>query len=267
MKTLISVVLFCLGLSVLSCSTSPTGRKQLLLLPPSQLDQMGAQSFAQMKSQIPQDNDPRTNAYVKCIASALTKEIEGQTDVKEWEVVVFRDESANAFALPGGKIGVHTGILKVAKTADQLAAVMGHEVGHVLAQHGNERVSSTLGAQLSLAAADAILANKQNPNRRTIMAALGIGAQFGVLMPYGRAQESEADMIGLEMMAKAGFNPEDSVELWRNMGAAGGGQPPEWLSTHPSHETRISNLQGKMRDVMPFYQQAKAAGKSPNCTR
>lgn len=231
------------------------------------MSEMGAESFSQLKSKTPQDSDPRTNAYVKCVAIPLTQEVEGQTDVKNWEIVVFRDESANAFALPGGKIGVHTGILKVAKTPDQLAAVIGHEIGHVIAQHGNERVSQTLGAQLGLAAIDAALSSKSDPNRKTILAALGIGAQFGVLMPFGRTQESEADVIGLELMAKAGFNPQESTELWRNMSSAGGGQPPEWMSTHPSHESRISNLQSKMGDVMPIYEKAKQSGKAPNCVR
>ncbi|MEQ1879085.1 MAG: M48 family metallopeptidase, partial [Bdellovibrionia bacterium] len=186
MKRTLQLVLFCILLSNLSCATSPTGRSQLLLLPPSQMDGMGAESFSQMKAQTPIETDARTNAYVRCVAVPLTAEVSG---VKDWEIVVFRDGTANAFALPGGKIGVHTGILKVAKTPDQLAAVIGHEIGHVIAQHGNERVSQTLGAQLGLAAVDAALSNRNNPNRRTILAALGIGAQFGVLMPFGRTQE------------------------------------------------------------------------------
>ncbi|HEX4922507.1 MAG TPA: M48 family metallopeptidase [Bdellovibrionales bacterium] len=260
MKRLLLVLIF-----ATACSTSPTGRKQLLLMPEDNMNHMGAQAFQQMKGQTPADSDPKTNAYVKCVANALTKEIESQSSVKEWEVVVFRDNTANAFALPGGKIGVHTGLLKVAKTPDQLAAVIGHEIGHVTAQHGNERVSQAMGAQLGLAAIDVALQNKQNPNRRTILAALGIGAQFGVLMPFGRTQESEADVIGLEIMSNAGFNPEESIQLWRNMSSAGGGQPPEWLSTHPSHETRISNLQSKMGEMMPRYRNAQAAGKRPNC--
>jgi predicted Zn-dependent protease len=252
-------------LSSPSCSTSPTGRKQLLLMPAAEMDQMGAQAFAQMKGEVPSESDPKLNSYVKCIADALTNELEGGKG--EWEVVVFRDDTANAFALPGGKIGVHTGILKVAKTADQLAAVMGHEVGHVIAQHGNERVSQTLGTQLGLAAISAALQNKGSQNRGVILAALGLGAQFGVMMPFGRQQESEADLIGLDMMSRAGFNPQESVELWRNMSAAGGGQPPEWLSTHPSHSSRIGQLQNNMGPALEKYRAAQASGKRPNCTR
>lgn len=257
-----------MALAVLSaCATSPTGRKQLMLLPESQMDAMGAQAFEQMKAETPSDSDATVNAYVKCIVDPIAQAAKGQTSVDKWEIVVFKDKSANAFALPGGKIGVHTGILPVAKTPAQLAAVLGHEVGHVIAKHGDERVSQGLVAQSGLAVVDAFLAGSATAsNRNLIMGALGMGAQFGVLMPFGRTQESEADIVGLNLMADAGFDPRQSIELWKNMSAAGGNGPPEFLSTHPSHETRMHDLQAHMPEAMQRYEAAQARGKRPNCT-
>lgn len=247
------------------CATSPTGRSQVMLVPDSQMNAMGSQSFQQMKSQTPIESDAATNRYVQCVAMAVAREAREQTNVSDWEVVVFRDKTANAFALPGGKIGVHTGILPVAKTPGQLAAVLGHEVGHVIARHGNERVSQGLVTQGGLGALDAITSS--HPRHGTMMALLGLGAQYGVLLPYSRTQESEADKIGLDLMARAGFDPHESVDLWKNMSAAGGGQPPQFLSTHPSHETRIAALQAGIPGATATFDRARASGRIPNCVR
>lgn len=257
LNTLIIVSIFS------ACATSPTGRKQLMILPDSQMNSMGAQSFDQMKGQTPIERDSNINQYVKCVAMAVAKEASEAANVDNWEVVVFKDNTANAFALPGGKIGVHTGILPVAKTPGQLAAVLGHEVGHVIARHGNERVSQGLVTQGGMAAVAS--ATKDSASKTAVLAGLGLGAQFGVLLPFSRKHESEADLIGLELMAKAGFNPGEASELWKNMSAGGGKQPPQWMSTHPSHETRIKDLESAAPKMMPDYERAKAAGKNPNC--
>lgn len=246
-----------------ACATSPTGRKQLMIMPDSQMNAMGTQSFDQMKGQTPIEHDANLNQYVKCVAMAVAKEASEAANVDHWEVVVFKDNTANAFALPGGKIGVHTGILPVAKTPGQLAAVLGHEVGHVIARHGNERVSQGLVTQGGMAAIAA--STKDSASQKVVLAGLGLGAQFGVLLPFSRKHESEADLIGLELMAKAGFNPKEASELWKNMSAGGGKQPPQWMSTHPSHETRIKDLESAAPKMMPDYERAKAAGKNPNC--
>lgn len=246
-----------------ACATSPTGRSQLMLLPDSQMDTLGIQSFEQMKAETPIERDPQVNTYVKCVASSVAREASGQIDVGSWEIVVFKDKTANAFALPGGKIGVHTGILPVAKTPAQLAAVLGHEIGHVIARHGNERMSASLATQIGLMGAG-ILA-KDSPHRDLALALMGVGAQGLILLPHSRTQESEADLIGLKLMAQAGFDPQESVLLWKNMASAGGGQPPEFLSTHPSHENRISNLSAHMPEALGIYQQARNVGKSPVC--
>jgi predicted Zn-dependent protease len=247
------------------CATSPTGRKQLMLIPSDVVNSQGAAAFTQMKSQIPTETSPAWNEYINCVTQPLLQVTQTQLDIKNWEVVVFREASANAFALPGGKIGVHTGLLKVAKTDGQVAAVIGHEIGHVIAQHGRERVSQAVAAQGLVIGAGVAL--QDNPNANLIVGALGVGAQFGVLMPFGRTQESESDRIGLDLMARAGFDPRESVELWKNMATAGGGGPPQFLSTHPSHETRQRDLNARMAESMALYQDAQTKGRKPVCKR
>ena len=245
------------------CATSPTGRKQLILMPDSQMNALGAQAFADLRRSSPTEADPKLNAYVRCVAGPILAVSGSSIPAEKWEIVVFKDPSANAFALPGGKIGVHTGLLQVAVTPAQLATVLGHEVGHVLARHGNERVSEGLVAQGGLAALGSILEKKTG--RTEIYALLGLGVQFGVLLPHSRTQESEADEIGLRLMARAGFDPAQSIELWKNMSKNSGGQPPEFLSTHPSHSSRIQDLTRMQEQVKPFYQQAVSAGRAPDC--
>lgn len=247
-------------LAFAACATSPTGRSQVMIFPEDQMDAMGAQAFTQLKTQEPLERDQSTNAYVKCIATAITNAMDQQ---QNWEVAVFKSDQVNAFALPGGRIGVYAGMLKVAQTPSQLAAVMGHEVAHVIAQHGRERASRTLLTQGGLAALTGIMAER-GPRYQLLMGAIGLGTQFGVTLPHGRAQETESDIMGLELMAKAGFDPQEAVQLWRNMAASGGGSPPEFMSTHPSNETRIENLQSRMPAALAIYQQNR---NRPNCRR
>ena len=212
----------------------------------------------------PKSNDERVNRYVRCVASAVTAEAPGS---HAWEVRVFESAQVNAFALPGGKIGVYTGILKVAENQHQLAAILGHEVAHVTAEHGNARVSAAYATQASLQVTQ-VLVGPSTPQKQQALALLGLGAQYGVLMPYGRRQETEADLIGLEIMAKAGFDPREAVGLWRNMSkAAQGRQPPVLLSTHPSHEGRIKALESKMPAALDLQQEARQKGKMPDCKR
>lgn len=245
--------------AMFTCATSPTGRRQLVLVDDADMNQMGAEAFEEMKKQTPIDSGAAVNTYVNCIVNALLAVTEDTTGVSSWEVVVFRDNTANAFALPGGKIGVHTGILPVAKTAGQLAAVLGHEIGHVVARHGNERVSQNQAGNTVLGAVGAVVENE------AVLGAIGAGAQFGVLLPFSRAHESEADVIGQELMAKAGFDPAESVKLWENMAALGGDQPPQIMSTHPSHDTRIAELREGLVQNTILYQQAQNEGRRPNC--
>ncbi|MDP4982371.1 M48 family metallopeptidase [Pseudoalteromonas tunicata] len=251
---------------LLGCKTSPTGRTQLALYSDSDMNSMGVQSFSQLKKQMAINTDTRTNRYVQCIADNIIAVLPQKYASQKWEVVVFDEDSANAFALPGGKIGVHTGLLKVAVNQHQVATVMGHEVGHVIAEHSNERASQSSAIQIGMQAADATLKSTQNQYHGAIMTALGVGTQYGVILPFSRTHESEADEIGLDLMAKAGFDPKESVTLWQNMSAAGSGASPEFLSTHPSPKTRIEDLRKEMPEAMKLHYSALQTGKKPGCT-
>ncbi len=254
--------LFLIVFLLASCATSPTGQRQLLLFPDSEIAKMGATAFDETKKKTPQSKDARVVAYVQCVATALTRQVGSNT---QWEVQVFESPEINAFALPGGKIGVYTGILKVASNQHQLAAILGHEVEHVLANHGNARISAAYATQGALTLTQA-LAGAPSPMKDQLLGLLGVGAQYGVLMPYGRGQETEADVLGLDLMARAGFDPREAVQLWRNMSrAAGGKSPPSFLSTHPAHEARIQVLTQRMPEAMMLYQAARQSGRRPDC--
>jgi len=261
----------CIGLliGVAACATSPLGRSQMMLVGEAEMDKMGVEAFEQIKKEQKVSSDPQANAYVTCVANAITGAMPpGSAGSGSWEVRVFQDETANAFALPGRKIGVHTGLLQVAKNQDQLATVLGHEVGHVIARHSAERVSNQIVAQGGAQLAGAVVGaagDPSSPLNGIAQAALGLGAQ-GVVLKYSRTHESEADLIGLDRMAAAGFDPRESVPLWQNMEAASqGARPPEFLSTHPSPETRIKDLQQRIPDAMPIAEQAHKQGRNPRC--
>ncbi|MDP1557663.1 MAG: M48 family metallopeptidase [Nitrosomonas sp.] len=257
---LISVLLIIVFLA--ACSTTPTGRSQLAFMADSEMDAMGLQAFDSIKKDKVMSHSNQDIQFVQCISNAITREIGG-----EWEVVVFEDKTLNAFALPGRKIGVHTGLINLVENQDQLATVLAHEVAHVLAKHSNERLSQKLGAQMGISLITAVAA-PQTEMGRTAVSLLGVGAQYGIIMPFSRLHESEADIIGLDLMAKAGFNPVESVTLWQKMAQASqGAQPVEFLSTHPSHATRIDDLRAHMPKALDLKQQANAAGKNPHCTK
>ncbi|MCG9579560.1 M48 family metallopeptidase [Vibrio tubiashii] len=261
MQTWFKFVTLTAAMAMTACTSSPTGRNQLLLFSDSDMSSLGAQSFEQMKKELKVSSDAKTNAYVQCVTDSITQHVPKQPGFDSWEVVVFDSDQVNAFALPGGKIGVYTGLLKVAVTQDQLATVIGHEIAHVLADHSNERLSQSQIANAGLQLTNIALGSSEYAQYQgATMAALGLGVQYGVLMPYGRTQESEADVVGLELMAKSGFDPNQSVDLWENMAkASGGAQPPELLSTHPSHGTRIQDLSAKIQTL------PENNVKRPNC--
>lgn len=255
-KKILTNVFFASLLS--ACVTSPTGRNQLIFMPDNEVNQMGLQAFTDLKQKKPASRNSSYNQFVQCITNGLTRDIGGN-----WEVVVFEDESLNAFALPGNKIGVHTGLIKLVDNQDQLAAVIGHEIGHVLAKHSNERLSQEVAMKTGMG----ILQSTGGLSAATT-GLLGIGAQYGVLLPYSRGHESEADVIGLDLMSKAGFDPSQSVVLWQKMSQANeGGQPPEFMSTHPANVTRIQGLQQRMAQAKQQQQQAFASGRQPHCAR
>lgn len=252
--------------SVAACSTSPTGRSQLLLLSDDQLNQMGQQAFAQYQQDIPTAGQA-SHRYVQCIADAIVEVLPAEQRNLDWQIRVFESEQPNAFALPGGYMGVNTGMLDIATNQNQLASVVGHEIGHVIANHANERASTKSATSLGLSVL-ASTSGMQTPGGQQLMGVLGMGAEYGIALPFSRSHESEADVIGLQLMAQAGFDPRESVTVWENMQAAsGGGAPPAWMSTHPSEGQRIEGLQASMNNAMASYEQARNNGRTPNCPR
>lgn len=244
-----------------ACTTSPLGHPQLSLVSSSQMAQMGAEAYKQARQQTPVSRDAALNQYVQCVANAISSVAAPN---QNWQVTVFQKDEANAWALPGGYIGVYTGLFKYARTPAQLAAVLGHEVSHVLAHHANARVSAQIATQGVAQLVAAVAGAEGARNQQLLIAALGAGAQYGVLLPYSRSQETEADLLGLQLMARAGFDPHQAIQLWQNMSKAGR-EPPAFLSDHPSSSTRIKDLEAHMPQAVAAYRQARAAGRVPNC--
>ncbi|HET8579982.1 MAG TPA: M48 family metallopeptidase [Nitrospiraceae bacterium] len=250
--------------SLLACSTNPyTERSQLLLMSQSQETQLGAQAYAQtlQDPKVKTSQDPREVEPVKRVANRIIEAAKASkyADIAqqfEWEVSVIKDDKTlNAFALPGGKIAVYTGIFPIAKNEAGLAAIMGHEVVHALARHGGERMSQNVLAQIGMQAANITLAvvGVDPILSQGAMTALGAGTNVGILLPFSRAHESEADYIGLLLAAQAGYDPREAVRVWERMEQVSKGQPAEFLSTHPSHGTRIKQLEGWMNEALSYY--------------
>jgi len=249
---------------MVACATSPLGRSQLAFFPENQLQEMGEMSYTKLKKEQQVVTDAAINAYVTCVADHIVGVLDDSG--QQWEITVFDEDQANAFALPGRKIGVYKGLLDIAVTQGQLAAVIGHEVAHVKADHSNERLSTNYAAEAGLSLINAALNNDPHAQSK-VMALLGVGVQVGVLLPYSRAQENEADLLGLDYMARAGFDPRQAIDLWQNMSKAGGIRPPEFLSTHPASENRIASLQQRMPHALELYRESQAQGRNPQCSR
>jgi len=249
---------------LLACATNPyTERSQLLLVSESQEMQLGAQAYEQVLkdpklkiSHDPREVDPVKRVAARIIEAAKQSRYADTARKFDWEVSVIKDDKMmNAFALPGGKIAVYTGIFPVAKNEAGLAAILGHEVIHALARHGAERMSQGMLAQVGLEVANIALATKTNPAAaQAVMAALGLGVNVGVLLPFSRSHESEADHIGLLLAAQAGYDPHEAVHVWERMEQLSKGQPPQFLSTHPGHGTRIKQLEEWMPEALTYYQ-------------
>jgi len=267
MKLAVFAVTAVLLLSACATTTSPTGRRQVVGgVSQQQLDQLGAQAFAETKAKQTLNRDGTQNGYVQCVVNALVAQLPSQYRGVRWETAVFVDKEPNAFALPGGKVGVNTGIFTVAKNQDQLAAVIGHEIGHVISRHHEERLTRQMGAQTGLAVLGALAGAAYGQNASSAVNQFGgMGAQAMFLLPGSRTQESEADVVGQRLMAQAGFDPSQAVNLWQNMMAASGNRAPQWLSTHPDPANRIRELQRDVSTLEPVYRQARQSGIVPKC--
>ncbi len=269
--------LFILALmpTIFACSkTAFTGRKSLNLIPTNTINQM---SFSEYRSFLSQNktitsgkevdlvrrvgNDLKAAVEVYYRATGKSSELKNYS----WEFNVVDDsKTINAFCMPGGKVVVYTGILAVTKNEDALAVVMGHEIAHALANHGNERMSQGLVAQLGLTSLDIALSQKPSETRNLLMAAAGAGAQVGVLLPFSRKHESEADEIGLYLMAMAGYNPNEAAPFWDRMTKSGGSRPPEFLSTHPDPKRRSQDLKALVPKAMEYKRKYPVPNSSKN---
>ena len=232
-----------------------------------ELETMGAQQFEQIRETSALVRDPATINYVKCVADAIVAELEGADAEMYWELAVVDNPTINAFVLPGGKIVVFSGILSVAQNQHQLAAVMGHEVAHVTANHPKERMARQEATTFGADTLAMVLGGGWHRQTAAARDSLRTLTTLGILNPFSRGQETEADLIGLEYMAKAGFDPRESVELWKAMNEKNESTLPEYMSTHPSGDTRIEGLIGEYPKTLVYYNQAKAAGKVPNCRK
>lgn len=250
---------------VSGCRTvAGSGRSQAAWFPEATLNSQAATQFEEIKKQ-QAANNPAMLACLHRVGKRIVAEarkLDGSLPpFEKWEFVVVNDNSANAFAMPGGKVAFNTGIFALMSSDDDVAVVMGHEVSHVICRHGNERVTQNIMAQVGAAgvamASSAYI--KSETWRTAINTGYGVGAQYGVMLPFSRTHESEADIVGIHLSAKAGYDPQVAIGFWEKM-SAGGGAPPEFLSTHPSGTTRINDLRKEMPTASAEYQKAKAAG-------
>ena len=253
-----------LFLFVVSCSTVPvTGRKQLSLIPASQMMTTSFQQYDQFIKENPPSRDQKQTAMIKNVGRKIQKSVEKYFKQKNmsshlkgynWEFNLVNSQDVKAWCMTGGKVVFYTGILPICKDEAGVAVVMGHEIAHAIAEHGGERMSQSLLTQLGGVGLALALQNKPAQTQQLWMTAFGIGTQVGVMLPFSRLHESEADHLGLIFMAMAGYNPREAVDFWKRMAANKGGQaPPEFLSTHPADQTRINDLQKLMPEALQYY--------------
>lgn len=260
---LITVVgAFAFAMLLSGCSTVPvTGRSQLNMVSAGQETQLGLAGFEQIKAETPIEKDPEINELVQRVGRQIAKVTANDMPNAQWEFVVFRSAEANAFCLPGGKVGIYTGILPVTKTEAGLATVMAHEVAHAVAHHGAERMSEAMLIQTGGQALGAAVSSYDPGWTQAAMLAYGVGSKLGRELPHSRSQESEADHIGLIYMARAGYNPRESVGFWRRFAeynkGRGADNTPAFLRTHPLDEQRIQQLEKLMPKAEAEFQRGK----------
>ena len=265
-KRLISLAI--VAAVVAACSSTPTGRSQLTLKSEATLEAEGTRQMAIIRENSPLVQDRATIDYVACVADAIVGVLEGEDAALYWEMAIVNQPDVNAFVMPGGKIVVKAGILTVAQNQNQLAAVLGHEVAHVTAHHANERATRGELTSYGVEVLALILGGGYYNQTQGAYSAATTLNTMGLMNPFSRMQESEADEIGLRYMAMAGFDPRESVELWQNMNkSSAGASVPEFMSTHPSGETRIENMVALLPEMLVLYNEAQAQGRYPDCQR
>ena len=251
----ISLVIL-LSLGLVTCYTNPvSGRKQLSLVPVAQEVQLGSNAFSEIKQQTPVSTDANVNAQVDRVGRRIASVV--SLPQAQWEFVVFQDNTPNAFCLPGGKVGVYTGILPITQNEAGLATVIGHEVGHAVGRHGGERMSEQLLIQLGGMSLAVAMRDRPQQTQDLALMAYGAGTTLGRTLPHSRSQELEADYMGLIYMSRAGYDPHEAVGFWQRFkewGDRQGGRPPEFLSTHPLDSRRIREIEGHMPEAMKEYQ-------------
>jgi len=244
---------FLVLLLLAGCASGP------MLIPESHLVEMAAMEFEKIKQEMTISDDPEGTAQVARVSMGIAKALGSEMPDAEWEYVLLEDPSANAFAMPGGKIAVFTGLLETVESDDELAAVIGHEIAHVLFRHSNQRMTAeilrSIGAVATVVATD----DMDDGDRALVLAAYGIGSQVGVMLPYSRHHESQADQLGLLIAAQSGFDPRAALLFWEKMSESNPKSQPEFFSTHPGYDTRLQNL----RDAMPEAMQAYEATRLP----
>jgi predicted Zn-dependent protease len=247
-------------IALAGCYTNPvTGRSYAVLTSLDQERQLGAQSFTEIKSKEKVSNDPAANARVTRVGRRIAQAVGDQLPGAKWEFVVFDSKDLNAFALPGGKVGVYTGLLRLAESDDELAIVMGHEIGHAVARHGGKRMTEAMG-MTALGLVGATIADQKYgaKERDLFMLAYGGVSTVGFVLPHSRNDESEADLMGLQYAAKAGYDPRAAIGFWQKMSAAEKGpRPPAWLSTHPTDAQRIAAIKAEVPRFIPLYESNK----------
>lgn len=257
MKRALSVLWMVVVLA--GCVTTPeSGRQALIVTSEAQENQLGQQAYQEVLQKEKLANNPKWNAILQRVGQRIASAA-NKPDF-QWEFKLIESKTANAFCLPGGKVAVYTGIIQYAQDEAGLATVIGHEVAHATARHGGQRMTMALGTQLGMAALQAALGGKDTTDRRVLLAALGLGAQVGVMLPFSRDNESEADHIGLIYMARAGYDPREAPKFWSRFSKAGGGSPPEFLSTHPNSGKREQALMADIPSVMPIYENSAKYG-------
>lgn len=261
-------VVLALVLLINSCTTVPiTGRRQLNIYPESDMISMSLTEYDSFLKENKLSTNAKQVELVKRVGAKIAKSVEtflvqnglqDRVSGFQWEFnLVQNDTIPNAWCMPGGKVVVYTGLLPYTQTEDGLAVVMGHEIAHAVARHGNERMSQQMGVQLGGVALATALSQKPAQTQQIFMSAYGAGTQLGLMLPYSRSHESEADKMGLIFLAMAGYDPNASIAFWERMAKGGGSGTPEFLSTHPSDQTRINNLKAYIPEAMKYYKKAE----------